>query len=94
MHGETTFAQNFLPNYADCKNFIKRRFDRRRDVSSERALRLPMETRALMAIKEAIDEVIEEHARLGLPLYALREGKVVAVSARELRKRSKSARTK
>ncbi len=47
-----------------------------------------------MAIKEAIDEVIEEHARLGLPLYALREGKVVAVSARELRKRSKSARTK
>jgi hypothetical protein len=47
-----------------------------------------------MALKEAVDEVIEEHARLGLPLYILREGKVAAVSAREIRKHSKLTRAK
>ncbi len=47
-----------------------------------------------MAFKEAVDEVIEEHARLGLPLYILRDGKVAAVSARELHKRSKLTRSK
>jgi hypothetical protein len=33
----------------------------------------------------AIEEVIDEHAREGLPLYIWRDGKVVAVSAEELR---------
>lgn len=56
---------------------------------SKRILQLPMEKRAEMAFKEAVEQVIEEHARLGLPLYILRNGKVAAVSAQEIRRRSK-----
>jgi hypothetical protein len=51
-------------------------------------LELPLEERALMALKAAVEEVIEEHAREGLPLYIWRDGKVVAVPAEELRPRS------
>ena len=45
--------------------------------------RLPLEKRAEMAFREAVDEVIAEHARLGLPLYIWRQGKLVALSAQE-----------
>jgi len=38
-----------------------------------------------MAFKEAVAEVIDEHARLGLPLYIWRDGKVVGLSAQEVR---------
>ena len=48
-------------------------------------LELPLHERALMALKAAVEEVIEEHAREGLPLYIWRDGKVVAVPAEELR---------
>jgi len=48
-------------------------------------LRLPLGKRAEIAFKEAVEEVIDEHARLGLPLYIWRDGKVVGVSAQELR---------
>jgi len=48
-------------------------------------LRLPLERRAEMAFKEAVEEVIDEHARLGLPLHILRDGKVVSLSARDAR---------
>jgi hypothetical protein len=44
-----------------------------------------------MAFQEAVAGVIEEHARLGLPLYILRGGKVVAISAAEARRRYKAA---
>jgi hypothetical protein len=47
-------------------------------------LDLSLEERALMALKEAVDEVIEDRARQGLPLYIWRDGKVVAVPAEEL----------
>ena len=47
-------------------------------------LELPMAERGLMALKAAVEEVIEEHAREGLPLYIWRDGKVVAVPAEEL----------
>jgi hypothetical protein len=43
----------------------------------KKVLRLPLEKRAEMAFKEAVEEVIDEHARLGLPLYIWRDGKVV-----------------
>jgi len=43
-------------------------------------LRLPLEKRAEMAFKEAVEEVIDEHARLGLPLHVWRDGKVVGLS--------------
>jgi hypothetical protein len=51
-------------------------------------LRLPLEKRAEMAFREAVEEVIDEHARLGLPLYIWRDGKVVGLSAQEVRKHS------
>lgn len=38
-----------------------------------------------MAFKEAVEDVIDEHARLGLPLHVWLNGKVVGLSAREVR---------
>jgi hypothetical protein len=52
---------------------------------SKSVLRLPLEKRAEIAFKEAVEEVINEHARLGLPLYIWRDGKVVGLSAQEVR---------
>lgn len=51
-------------------------------------LELPLEERALIALRAAVEKVIEEHAREGLPLYIWRDGKVVAVPAEELRPRA------
>jgi len=48
-------------------------------------LELPLLERATMALEAAIEKVIEEHAREGLPLYIWRDGKVVAVPVDELR---------
>ena len=48
-------------------------------------LDLPLEERALMALQAAVEKVIEEHIREGLPLYIWRDGKVVAVPPEELR---------
>jgi hypothetical protein len=52
-------------------------------------LDLPLEVRALMALKEAVDEVIQDRIREGLPLYIWRDGKVVAVPPEELRAQSR-----
>jgi hypothetical protein len=52
---------------------------------SKNILRLPLENRAEIAFKEAVEGVIDEHARLGLPLYIWRDGKVVGLSAQEVR---------
>ena len=54
-------------------------------------LDLPVLDRAQMAIKAAVEKVIEEHAREGLPLYLWRDGKVVAVQAEELLERNSDA---
>lgn len=48
-------------------------------------LSLPLEQRAEMALKAAVEEVIVEHARKGLPIYIWRDGKVVVVRPDELR---------
>lgn len=48
-------------------------------------LALPLDVRATMAFNAAVDKVIEEHTRLGLPLPIWRDGKVVEVSPEELR---------
>ena len=48
-------------------------------------LDLPLEERALMALQAAVEKVIEEHIREGLPLYIWRDGRVVAVPPEELR---------
>ncbi len=55
-------------------------------------LRLPMEKRVQMALREAVNGVIDEHARLGLPLYIGRNGKVVELSPAEVRALSRSNR--
>ena len=46
-------------------------------------LELPWLERATLAMNAAVERVIEEHAREGLPLYIWRDGKVVAVPAEE-----------
>jgi len=50
-------------------------------------LDLPLQERATMALEAAVEKVIEEHIREGLPLYIWRDGKVVAVPTEELRPR-------
>jgi hypothetical protein len=51
-------------------------------------LELPLTRRAEMALKAAVEKVVEEHMRDGRPLYIWRDGKVVEVSAQELREQS------
>ena len=53
-------------------------------------LELPLIERAFMALKAAVEKVMEEHVRNGLPIYIWRDGKVVDISAEELRARSRS----
>jgi hypothetical protein len=53
--------------------------------STQNALDRPLLERAEMAMKNAMERVIEEHIREGLPLYIWRDGKVVAVPPEELR---------
>ena len=48
-------------------------------------LKLPMGERAEMALKAAVEKVIESHIRDGRPIYIWRDGKVAEVSAQELR---------
>ena len=48
-------------------------------------LELPIAERGLMALKGAVEKVIEEHARQGLPIYLWRDGRVVEVPSDELR---------
>jgi len=51
-------------------------------------LDLPLEERAEMALKAAVEKVIVEHARQGLPVYIWRDGKVVEMYQEELRERA------
>ena len=50
-------------------------------------LELPLEVRAEMALKAAVEKVMEEHAREGLPIYIWCDGMVVEVSPEEIRSR-------
>ncbi|MBI3477335.1 MAG: hypothetical protein HY010_16505 [Acidobacteria bacterium] len=61
---------------------------------SRDVLRLPLEKRAEIAFKVAVAKAIDEHARLGFPIYIWRDGKVVEVSADEVLKLSRSAQAK
>jgi len=53
-----------------------------------KVLDLPLEQRAAMALKAAVEKVIIEHARRDLPIYIWRDGKVVEISPDELRARA------
>jgi hypothetical protein len=48
-------------------------------------LDLPLEQRAEMALKAAVEKVIVEHAQRDLPIYIWRDGKVVEIPPDELR---------
>ena len=52
-------------------------------------LDLPLEQRAEMAFKAAVEKVIIEHARQGLPIYIWRDGKVIELPLEELRAESR-----
>ena len=59
---------------------------------SKAVLRLPLLKRAEIAFKIAVAKAIDEHARLGLPVYIWRDGKVVELSPDEVRGESKTPR--
>jgi hypothetical protein len=52
---------------------------------SKDILRLPLEKRAEIAFKIAVAKAIDEHARLGFPIYIWRDGKVVELPPAEAR---------
>jgi len=52
---------------------------------SKAVLRLPLEKRAELAFKIAVAKAIDEHARLGLPVYIWRDGRVVELPPDEAR---------
>ena len=61
---------------------------------SRDVLRLPLEKRAEIAFKVAVARAIEEHTRLGLPVYVWRNGKVVKLSPREVRNSTRLKRSR
>ena len=48
---------------------------------SRDVLRFPIEKRAEIAFKVAVAKAIDEHTRLGLPVYIWRNSRVVKLSA-------------
>jgi AbrB family looped-hinge helix DNA binding protein len=61
---------------------------------SKDILQLPLEKRAEIALKIAVAKAIDEHFRLGFPVYIWRKGKVVKLSAKEVRNSSRSKKSK
>lgn len=61
---------------------------------SKEILRLPLERRAEIAFKIAVAKAIDEHVRLGFPVYISRNGRVVKLAPREARNSSKSKQTR
>lgn len=59
---------------------------------SKRVLRLPLEKRAEIAFKVAVAKAIDEHSRLGLPIYISRNGRVVEVSPKDAQKLTRRSR--
>ena len=47
---------------------------------SKSVLKLPLEKRAEIAFKIAVARAIDEHARLGLPIYVWRDGRMLKVT--------------
>jgi hypothetical protein len=61
---------------------------------SRDVLRLPLEKRAEIAFKIAVAKAIDEHTRLGLPVYIWRNGKVVELSPDKARNVARLSRRK
>ena len=56
---------------------------------SKDVLRLPIEKRAEIAFKVAVAKAIDEHTRLGLPVYIWRNSRVVKLSPNKTRHSSR-----
>jgi hypothetical protein len=56
----------------------------------EDVTRLPIEKRAEIALKVAVAKAMDEHTRLGIPVYIWRNGRVVKFSPKKLRRFSPS----
>jgi len=52
---------------------------------------LPLERRALLALRAAVKKAIAERAREGLPVYVWSDGRVVELATRKIRARSRRA---
>jgi len=61
---------------------------------SRDVLKLPLEKRAEIAFKVAVAKAIEEHTRLGLPVYVWRNGRVVKLSPSEVRNSTRLKRSR
>ncbi|MGA8150750.1 MAG: hypothetical protein WB952_07365 [Terriglobales bacterium] len=53
-------------------------------------LQLPIEKRAEIALKVAVAKAIDEHTRLGLPVYVWRNRRVVELSPKKTRNPSRT----
>lgn len=58
--------------------------------TSPDVMQMPIEKRAEIAFKAAVANAIDEHARLGLPIYIWRNKRVVKLSPRTVLRGSKS----
>lgn len=52
-------------------------------ILPEELMKLPLDERAFLALQSAMRKVVEEHARLGMPLHVWSDGKVVEIDAKE-----------
>ena len=57
----------------------------------ENVLELPLHERGLMALRAAVEKVIEENVRTRMPIYIWRDGKVVDILPEKLRERGLTA---
>ena len=56
-------------------------------MSDEIFQNLPIAEQAKRALTEAVEELIDQNARLGLPIYVWRDGKLVDIGPEEAAKR-------
>jgi hypothetical protein len=61
-------------------------------MKKQEILKLPLEVRAEMALKSAVRKMMEERAREGRSIFVWKEGRVVEITAKELRKKLRAKR--
>ena len=59
---------------------------------SQDVLKVPLEKRAEIAFKVAVAKAIDEHTRLGFPIYVWRDGRVVELSPEDARNQAQDPR--
>ncbi len=61
------------------------------NVIPKNVLELPLEQRAEIALKAAVEKVLVESVRAGLPVYIWRDGRVAKLSRKEVLERIASS---